>query len=178
MIHDVSVRVLALLVLACLAAPLRANDLRPVSLIEPDDVPHVDAIMVYKSQRKLALVRHGQVLKEYPIALGAEPVGHKAREGDERTPEGRYLIDWRNPASRFYKALHISYPNMVDRYHAELAGVNPGGMVMIHGLPTAPELGWMDTAGDWTDGCIAVSNAAMDQIWAAVRDGTLIIIKP
>lgn len=146
---------------------VRANDIRPV-----------DAIMVYKSDRLLVLVRRGEILRRFPIALGAEPSGHKQREGDERTPEGRYFIDWRNPDSRFYKALHISYPNQLDQVEAQLAGVDPGGMVMIHGAPTAPELAWMDTRGDWTDGCIAVSNEAMDEIWRFVRDGTLVVIKP
>jgi murein L,D-transpeptidase YafK len=145
---------------------------------QANDAYSVDAIYVFKGERTLALVGRGEILHRFPISLGAEPIGHKFREGDERTPEGRYYVDWRNPDSRFYKALHISYPNVVDRYNAVLAGVDPGGMVMIHGTPTAPELRWMDTNGDWTDGCIGVSNAAMDLIWSGVRDGTLVIIKP
>src|SRR5262249_6187768 len=100
------------------------------------------------------------------------------REGDRRTPEGRYTIDWRNPDSRFHKALHISYPNDHDLRLAAKTGVNPGGMVMIHGMPSAPELWSLDTRGDWTDGCIAVSNAAMAEIWNAVADGTPVIIEP
>jgi murein L,D-transpeptidase YafK len=179
-ISTVPVRAICIaLLIGLVAAPALANDLRPVSLVTDADRPRsVDAIMVYKGQRTLSLIRHGEILEEFPIALGGEPVGHKTREGDERTPEGRYFIDWRNPGSRFYKALHISYPNVLDRYRAELEGVSPGGMVMIHGAPTAPELRWMDTRGDWTDGCIAVSNHAMDRIWRLVHDGTLVIIKP
>jgi murein L,D-transpeptidase YafK len=145
---------------------------------QANDAYTIDAIFIHKGERTLSLVRHGEIVHEFPISLGGEPVGHKEREGDRRTPEGRYFIDWRNPDSRFYKALHISYPNIVDRYNAQLSGVNPGGMIMIHGAPTAPDLRWVDTRGDWTDGCIAVSNAAMDLIWSAVRDGTLVIIKP
>lgn len=140
--------------------------------------PKADAIMVYKADRVLMLLKRGEILKQYPIALGADPIGHKVREGDRRTPEGRYFIDWRNPISRFYRSLHISYPNQLDLINAQLAGTHPGGMVMIHGRPSAPELRWMHTDGDWTDGCIAVTDEAMDEIWDAVADGTLIIIKP
>ena len=140
--------------------------------------PRIDAIWVYKGERTLTLVHEGEIVSRYTIALGADPVGPKKTEGDRRTPEGRYTIDWRNPDSRFYKSLHISYPNDADLRSAERLGRSPGGMVMIHGMPTAPELAWLDTHGDWTDGCIAVSNAAMDEIWSAVSDGTPVIIKP
>lgn len=153
-----------------------ATDLVSTSLDASQDP--ADAIFIRKSERVLELVRRGEILRRYRISLGAEPTGHKSHEGDERTPEGRYFIDWRNPDSRFYKALHISYPNPMDRFQAELTGVDPGGMVMIHGMPSAPELGWIDTRGDWTDGCIAVDNLAMDEIWAAVEDGTPVVIKP
>jgi murein L,D-transpeptidase YafK len=140
--------------------------------------PRVDSIWIYKGERTLILVHRGEVLSRYPIALGRHPIGPKNREGDRRTPEGRYTIDWRNPDSRFHKALHISYPNDADLRLAAQSRVNPGGMVMIHGMPSAPELASLDTRGDWTDGCIAVSNAAMDEIWNAVADGTPVIIKP
>jgi murein L,D-transpeptidase YafK len=143
-----------------------------------NEASKADAIMVYKAERVLMLLQRGEILAQYPISLGADPTGHKVREGDRRTPEGRYFIDWRNPISRFYKSLHISYPNQLDLINSQLAGTHPGGMVMIHGMPSAPELRWMHTQGDWTDGCIAVSNEAMDEIWDAVKDGTLIIIKP
>ena len=143
-----------------------------------NDIPKVDAIMVFKADRVLMLLNHGEIVAQYPIALGAEPLGHKIKEGDRRTPEGRYFIDWRNPDSRFYKSMHISYPNQLDLINAQLAGVHPGGMVMIHGMPSEPELRWMDTQGDWTDGCIAVANQHMDEIWRRVPDGTLIVIKP
>ncbi len=148
------------------------------AVVVANPLPKADAIMVYKGDRVLMLLKRGEILAQYPIRLGADPIGHKVREGDRRTPEGRYYIDWRNPISRFYRSLHISYPNQTDLLNAQLRGTHPGGMVMIHGMPSAPELRWMHTEGDWTDGCIAVSNEAMDQIWDAVADGTLIIIKP
>jgi murein L,D-transpeptidase YafK len=139
----------------------------------------VDLIQVDKSERRMQLLRKGEVVRSYRVSLGANPKGHKQREGDERTPEGRYRIDGRNPRSKFYKSLHISYPNAQDRRSARSLGVSPGGAIMIHGLPNG--WGW---AGpflaplDWTDGCIAVSDAEMDEIWKAVSVGTPIEIRP
>lgn len=139
--------------------------------------PQVDAVLVYKSERLLMLLRAGEIVGHYRISLGRNPVGPKMREGDYRTPEGRYVLDWRNPDSRFYRSIHISYPSPSEQQKAQRSGVDPGGNVMIHGLPTDPvkaQLAW----DDWTDGCIAVPNEAMDQIWNAVQDGTLIVIRP
>jgi murein L,D-transpeptidase YafK len=136
-----------------------------------------DAVLVYKSERLLMLLRAGEVIGHFPIALGRNPVGPKTHEGDARTPEGRYYLDWRNPDSRFYRSIHISYPAPKDLVHAHRSGAAPGGMVMIHGLPNDPimaQLAW----DDWTDGCIAVANDAMDAIWNAVDDGTVIVIRP
>jgi murein L,D-transpeptidase YafK len=136
-----------------------------------------DAVLVYKSERLLMLLRAGEIIGHFPIALGRNPVGPKTNEGDARTPEGRYFLDWRNPDSRFYRSIHISYPSPRDLAHAHRAGASPGGMVMIHGLPNDPimaQLAW----DDWTDGCIAVANEAMDAIWNAVDDGTVIVIRP
>jgi murein L,D-transpeptidase YafK len=141
------------------------------------DRPRIDAVLVYKSERLLMLLHAGEVVQHYKISLGRDPVGPKFEEGDHRTPEGRYVLDWRNPDSRFYRSIHISYPNPADLARARHAGVDPGGEVMIHGMPTDPAqagLAW----DDWTDGCIAVPNAAMDAIWDAVSDGTLIVIRP
>ena len=141
--------------------------------------PLVDYVLVKKSERKLFLMRGGAPLKEYPISLGLRPVGHKQYEGDMRTPEGLYLLDWRNPNSNFYKSIHISYPSTEDLVKAGEAGKPAGGMVMIHGLPNQRDLedkmfnGW-----DWTEGCIAVDNRAMDEIWGMVSDGTPILILP
>jgi len=139
--------------------------------------PQVDAVLVYKSERLLMLLHAGEVVGHYKISLGRNPVGPKVREGDYRTPEGRYVLDWRNPDSRFYRSIHISYPSPSDLQKAQRSGLDPGGNVMIHGLPSDPvkaQLAW----DDWTDGCIAVPNEAMDQIWNAVQDGTLIVIRP
>ncbi len=140
-----------------------------------------DRVVVDKSERRLRLLYRGKVVREYPIALGDAPIGHKVQEGDERTPEGHYVLDWRNPNSRFYKSIHISYPNAQDRARAKALGVNPGGMIMIHGRPnyihSKRVLAEYDRR-DWTDGCIAVNNEQMDEIWNAVPDGTPIDIFP
>ena len=143
----------------------------------------VTRIKVYKSQRYLDLLHDDQVIRRYPIRLGFNPMGHKAVEGDGKTPEGTYKIDWRNANSSFYKSLHISYPNRQDSQHAQQLGVSAGGVVMIHG--SAPKLGAQGQPlyhymprKDWTLGCIAVSNAAMDEIWRLVKDGTTIDIMP
>jgi murein L,D-transpeptidase YafK len=140
-----------------------------------------DQVVVDKSERRLRLMQDGQVIREYRIALGDVPLGHKFRQGDERTPEGDYVLDWRNPNSSFYKSIHISYPNERDRLYARALGHDPGGMIMIHGKPnyisSRAVLAEYDRR-DWTDGCIAVTNEEMDEIWAAVRDGTPIRILP
>ncbi|PYU67342.1 MAG: hypothetical protein DMG49_19115 [Acidobacteria bacterium] len=139
----------------------------------------IDRVVVYKHERKLVLLSQGKELKSYRVALGGDPVGPKMRRGDHRTPEGSYVLDSRNPNSHFYKALHISYPNSKDIAVAKTLGVNPGGDVMLHGLPK--EYAWLGkthTLHDWTDGCIAVTNEEMDEIWKLVRVGTPIEIKP
>lgn len=141
--------------------------------------PAPDRLVVKKAARKLYLLRDGRVLKSYPIHLGGNPVGHKLHEGDSRTPEGRYLLDWRNPESRFYRSIHISYPRDHDVRQAEARGSTAGGNIMIHGFPN--ELGEhiIKLRGrDWTDGCIAVSNADMKEIWELVQDNTPIDIRP
>ncbi len=136
-----------------------------------------DRVVVNKGARELNLIRGGQVIRTYPVALGPNPVGHKIMEGDGRTPEGAYVLDWRNPNSRFYRSIHVSYPDPEDRQLASKLGVSPGGMIMIHG--EADYLSFRGgSLGDWTEGCIAVSNGAMDEIWALVEDGTPILINP
>jgi murein L,D-transpeptidase YafK len=144
-----------------------------------ENVPAADRVVVQKAERKLSLLRGGTVLKSYQISLGRDPVGPKQAEGDGRTPEGSYLIDWRNPRSRFHLALHISYPDENDRRQALGRGVPPGGDIMIHGRPNL--LSWLTpvfTRRDWTDGCIAVSNREIEEIWRAVADGTPVDILP
>ncbi|WP_419661386.1 YkuD domain protein [Desulfosarcina variabilis str. Montpellier] len=138
-----------------------------------------DRVVVKKEARILILMRGNRVLYRFHIALGGAPEGDKLEEGDWRTPEGRYIIDWRNPNSRFYKSLHISYPSSVDKKESAAQGVDPGGMIMIHGYPpeakTNPDK-YKDQ--DWTNGCIALENKDMDILWVAVDDGTPIEIHP
>ncbi|RWD73448.1 L,D-transpeptidase family protein [Mesorhizobium sp.] len=137
----------------------------------------VDLVRVEKSNRQLQLIGGDKILRSYSIALGGDPVGQKHREGDERTPEGRYMLDWRNPNSVAHKSIHISYPNADDIAAAKALGVEPGGAIMIHGQPNG--FGWLGRLlqmVDWTDGCIAVTNADMDEIWTMVADGTPIEI--
>ncbi|QPC94140.1 murein L,D-transpeptidase family protein [Mesorhizobium sp. INR15] len=139
---------------------------------------NVDLVRVDKSDRRLELIGSGKVLRSYGIALGADPLGHKRHEGDERTPEGRYILDWRNPNSVAHKSLHISYPNADDQAAAKARNVDPGGMIMIHGQPNGfGWWGWLLQSVDWTDGCIAVTDTDMDEIWAMVADGTPIEIE-
>lgn len=133
-----------------------------------------DLVRVEKAARRLTLWHQGDLLKEYRVALGWNPVGPKEREGDGRTPEGHYRISGRNPASRFHLSLRISYPSAEDRARASAGGYAPGGDIMIHGLP--PGASKMD--GDWTAGCVAVSNAEIEEIWRVVPDGTAVEILP
>ncbi|WP_242469282.1 L,D-transpeptidase family protein [Rhabdochromatium marinum] len=147
----------------------------------PPQPDFADQVVVRKEARTLQLLNNGRVFREYRINLGDAPRGHKIQEGDERTPEGDYWLDWRNPNSRFYKSIHVSYPNQADQDFARMIGVSPGGMIMIHGRPNwltpGPLMKDYDEL-DWTDGCIAVSNEAMDEIWRKVRDNTPISILP
>jgi murein L,D-transpeptidase YafK len=139
----------------------------------------VDHVVVYKHERRLVLLSQERELRSYRIALGGEPSGPKMRQGDHRTPEGSYILDSRNPSSHFYKAFHISYPNPKDVAAAKKLGVSAGGDIMLHGLPRKYAfVGKAHTLHDWTDGCIAVSNEEMDEIWNLVRVGTPIEIKP
>lgn len=139
----------------------------------------VDKVLVVKSRHRLMLLKDGAVLRSYEVALGKEPLGAKMCRGDKKTPEGSYVLDRRNPFSRFHRAIHISYPNRADRERAQEQGVSPGGEVMIHGLPRGKEqMGELHTMIDWTDGCIAVTNEQMDEIWRLVADGTPIEIRP
>jgi murein L,D-transpeptidase YafK len=141
--------------------------------------PKADRIIVFKSQRVMKLYKGNQELKYYKIALGGSPKGHKQREGDRKTPEGSYQICGKNPGSRFYKSLRISYPNRQDRKAAAQRSVSPGGHIMIHGLHrTYSHLGKLHLLSDWTDGCVAVTNDEMDEIWQLVDVGTRIEIRP
>jgi murein L,D-transpeptidase YafK len=133
----------------------------------------IDRVVAHKSQRMMHLLSGESVVRSYRVALGRDPVGHKEREGDGRTPEGRYTIDRRNPNSKYHLSLHISYPSPADVERARSLGVDPGGDIMIHGLKAG-----VDHPSDWTQGCIAVTNAEMEEIWGMVADGTPIEILP
>ncbi len=138
-----------------------------------------DLVVVEKSKRLLTLYTQGQPLKSYEISLGRVPVGAKEREGDKKTPEGRYLIDFRKADSGYFRALHISYPNPADVAAARKQGVSPGGAVMIHGLRNG--FGWigkLQRFADWTLGCVAVTNQEMAELWRTVPDGTPIDLRP
>ena len=141
--------------------------------------PKADLVLVEKGQRRLTLLRDGVIIGQWRIALGGDPIGHKRREGDGRTPEGHYVLDWRNPDSCCYKSLHVSYPNAADQAAAAARGEDPGGLIMIHGQVNGRGmLGWLNQYRDHTHGCIAVRNGPMEIIWRAVDDGTPIEIRP
>jgi murein L,D-transpeptidase YafK len=140
-------------------------------------LPPIDLIVVHKAARAMTLYAGGKAVHQITgIALGDAPVGHKQFEGDEKTPEGRYAIDARNPGSAYHLSLRISYPDAADTAFAAAQGRSPGGEIFIHGQPNALPAGRVP--GDWTDGCIAVSNEEMDALWNAVPDGTPIAILP
>ena len=136
-----------------------------------------DKVVVLKSQRTLLLMKGDEVLKRYIVSLGGDPVGPKIRQGDNKTPEGTYVLDRHNSNSQYHRSIHISYPNADDLARARKLHVPPGGELFIHGLPNDFH-GHSDALGDWTEGCIAVSDAEMDEIWRAVADGTPIEIRP
>jgi murein L,D-transpeptidase YafK len=145
----------------------------------PPAVLRADRVVVLKKERTLELFSQGKVIKTYKVALGGDPVGPKTRQGDHKTPEGIYVLDFRNAHSQFYKAIHISYPNDRDRALARQKGAPPGGDVFVHGLPNGyGAVGAAHRLKDWTDGCIAVTDEEIDEIWKAVPDGTQIEIKP
>ena len=139
----------------------------------------IDLVLVKKSENKMYLMSEKTIVKEYHVVFGANPKGHKQQEGDEKTPEGNYTLDYKNPNSSFYKSIHISYPNENDKKRAKQKGVNPGGMIMIHGQKNGfGWLSWLMQNFNWTDGCIAVTNRDMDEIWKVVKVGTPIRILP
>jgi len=143
------------------------------------DFPLADLVVIEKGARQLHLLHDGEIFRTFRIALGIVPVGDKEKEGDFKTPEGRYLLDRRNPDSDFFLSIHISYPNAKDRRDAAAAGVDPGGAIMIHGQPNVPTRSeaYYRTQ-DWTNGCIAVSNSDMIDIWLMTGDITPIEIRP
>jgi len=164
-------RFVFLAALISVAVPVSAEE---SAAVPGADIGRADKVFVDKSERRLDLMRDGGVIASFPVMLGFNPGGLKTQQGDGRTPEGDYVLDWRNPQSRFHLSLHVSYPNAEDKAQAASRGVSPGGDIFIHGTP-----GWYAmVGGDWTLGCIAVANADMDVIWKAVPDGTPITIQP
>jgi len=138
-----------------------------------------DSLVVEKGQRKLVLFYRGELVRTYYVALGQSPIGDKRRIGDNRTPEGLFFIEGRNPNSRYHLSLRISYPDAAHRARAARLGVPPGGDIMIHGLPAEQAaLGPAHRDFDWTNGCIAVTNREIEELWRVIRDGTPIQIKP
>ena len=141
--------------------------------------PKADVVLVEKSQNKMYLYQRGKILKSYDVAFGQNPIGHKIQEGDHRTPEGRYNLSYKNINSQFYKSIRINYPSAKDIARAKKRGVKPGGDIVIHGMPN--EVGnYMGPISpkNWTQGCIAVRNHEMDQIWRLVDVNTPIEIRP
>ncbi len=139
----------------------------------------IDLVVVNKSKAQLYLKSHGKIIKQYPVVFGDTPKGHKQQEGDEKTPEGRYILDYKKENSIAYKSIHISYPNTADKKRAQLQGVDAGGAIMIHGQLNG--LGWLSFIAqhfNWTNGCIAVTNTQMEEIWQLVKKGTPIEILP
>lgn len=141
----------------------------------------VTRILVDKSEHRMYVFSGSRVISMYPVGLGINPVGHKQQEGDRRTPEGKYVLDYKNANSIFFRSIHISYPNEADRAAAKRRGVPPGGAIMIHGQPNDPALARRVRAypfPDWTDGCIALSNANMQSLWEMIRAPVPIEITP
>ncbi|WP_449104772.1 L,D-transpeptidase family protein [Pseudomonas mohnii] len=139
----------------------------------------IEKILVLKSAHQLQLINDGKPLKTYRISLGKNPKGPKLMEGDKRTPEGLYWIDWRKTSNNFNLAMHISYPNVTDSARARREGVEPGGMIMIHGTPDTKDTPEdLFHTLDWTDGCVAMRNRDMREVWNLVPDGTMIEIRP
>ena len=159
-----------MLLLAAVSAVAPAHAMQPPAMAPRSE--QADRIRVDKSERRMELLRDGRVLKRYTIWLGDAPVGHKRQQGDERTPEGEYRISGRNPNSRFHLSLRISYPDAADRKQARTRGVDPGGDIFIHGGNSVL------TPFDWTDGCIAVTDAQIEEVWRLVPTGIPIRIDP
>jgi murein L,D-transpeptidase YafK len=171
---------LPVLIALAIAALTTVAVCEDISRLEPAPGDRLaDHVVVVKSARTLTLYSRGQVLKTYKVALGGNPIGPKQYQGDHKTPEGEYILDMKNSHSQFHLSLHVSYPNAADRLRARKVGLDPGGAIMIHGLPRGYEwLGSQQSHVDWTEGCIAVSNPEIEEIWRLVPVGTPIEIKP
>jgi len=165
-----------LLTLICLPSLTMASD-RSHEVV--GELPMADRVVVLKSEHVMQLLQQDRVLREFAIHLGLRPEGHKVAEGDYRTPEGRYFLTDRNANSKYFLSIKLSYPNDQDMVRARRHGLEPGGMIMIHGLPNLPNrsLDYYQRV-DWTDGCIALNNSDMVDVWLMTRPGTPIDIYP
>jgi murein L,D-transpeptidase YafK len=150
------------------------------ALAQPSATPQkADSVLILKKDHLLELLAGGKVIHTYRVALGTGGLEPKRKEGDARTPEGHYIIDTRNAESHYHRALHVSYPNAEDRKRAAQMGVSPGGAIMIHGLPNGKGyIGAAHRLYDWTLGCVAVTDAEIDEIWTMVPVGTPVEIRP
>ena len=147
--------------------------------VQAGEFPIADKVVIEKAARKLYLLQKGKAFRTFKIALGIRPVGDKKKEGDFKTPEGSYLLDSRNQNSDFFLSIHVSYPSQTDRREASKLGVDPGGAIMIHGQPNEPTKSeTYYRTQDWTNGCIAVSNSDMIDIWLMTDENTPIEIRP
>src|SRR5215472_10742955 len=175
-------RVLATLALGCIAVVAHGDGLpqaERVMLRSTESLPAVDHLIVHKDERRLLLLHGDTVVRSYKIALGVNPIGPKERAGDLRTPEGRYYLTRRNPRSEYFLSIQVSYPNEADLKRAHKHHWDTGGSIMIHGLPNQlkREPKYYEIS-DWTDGCIALSNADMVEVWLLTPDNAPIDILP
>lgn len=166
----------------CLSGVVRADGLLPVvgngMALRGQDLPLVTRVAVYKAERRMDLMRGNEVVRTFRVSLGLMPAGHKERAGDFRTPEGRYYLTRRNARSDFFMSIQVSYPNDRDLARARANGWDPGGSIMIHGLPNRLKREPDYYGRDWTDGCIALSNSDMVEIWLLTNNNTPIDILP
>lgn len=156
-------------------AAARSVSSAKVTATEPENAV---SVLVFKGDRKLMIMRGAQVLQEFNVCLGDEPVGHKGCEGDERTPEGIYKLDYKNPHSSYYKSMRIDYPHAADREAAKKRGCPPGGQIFVHGCGRMDLRALQKLGTDWTDGCIALTDKEMDIFWDTVPVGATIDIRP
>lgn len=175
-VHRIGVWFVVLGFLLLASGEARADE--QVASLESSAAYPVTKVLVLKGERRMLLLNGDFVQRSFEVELGRNPVGAKQHQGDGRTPEGEYVIDWRKRDSQYYRALHISYPNSRDSETARQLGRPTGGMIMIHGQPSQYKVQYLKIDADWTQGCIAVSNAAMDELWSVVADGTPIEIRP
>ncbi len=179
MSRDMYRKFLISIILAVAVAPLAGADSMaglagPASMVQP-----ADRVIVTKSSRRMELLREGAVIASYKVSLGLVPIGQKQREGDFRTPEGRYRLTRRNAQSDYFLAVQVSYPEAADLAMARKNGWAPGGSIMVHGLPNLLKYSRERyLTSDWTDGCIALSNEDMLDFWLLTGDGTPIEIRP